>query len=220
MCGIIGYIGDNPAMPILIEGLKRLEYRGYDSAGMAILENGTLTIEKTEGKIAELEGLVNGTQAATGHRGHRPHALGDARRAQHGRTPTRTTDCSGEVAVVHNGIIENYPALKQQPRASEGHKFVTETDTEVLAHLIEEFYTEGDLWRRRCASALKQRRGHLRHRGRRTPTSPTRSSARATAARWSSASATARTSSPPTWPPSSGTPGRSSTSTTARWSRS
>ncbi|HEX5131772.1 MAG TPA: glutamine--fructose-6-phosphate transaminase (isomerizing) [Candidatus Krumholzibacteria bacterium] len=140
MCGIIGYIGDNPAMPILIEGLKRLEYRGYDSAGVAIIENGDLLVEKTKGKITQLEGLVNGRKwAATVGMAH-------TRWATHGEPNTENahphTDCSGDIAVVHNGIIENYTAIKQR-LLKEGHTFTTQTDTEVIAHLIEKFYTPG-----------------------------------------------------------------------------
>ncbi|HEU4365716.1 MAG TPA: glutamine--fructose-6-phosphate transaminase (isomerizing) [Candidatus Krumholzibacteria bacterium] len=140
MCGIIGYIGDNRAMPILLEGLKRLEYRGYDSAGVAMLENGTLTIEKTKGKISQLEGLVNGRpwKATVG--------MAHTRWATHGEPNTENahphTDCSGDIAVVHNGIIENFSALKQR-LLKEGHNFTTQTDTEVIAHLIEKFYTSG-----------------------------------------------------------------------------
>jgi glucosamine--fructose-6-phosphate aminotransferase (isomerizing) len=138
MCGIIGYIGDNVAMPVLIEGLKRLEYRGYDSAGVAILENGSLQVEKTKGKISELERLTNGrTWTATVGMAH-------TRWATHGEPNTENahphTDCTGDVAVVHNGIIENYAAIKQR-LIKEGHAFTTQTDTEVIAHLIEKFYT-------------------------------------------------------------------------------
>jgi glutamine---fructose-6-phosphate transaminase (isomerizing) len=138
MCGIIGYIGNNPAMPILLEGLKRLEYRGYDSAGVAILENGSLQIEKTKGKIVELENLVNGRpwKATTG--------MAHTRWATHGEPNTENAhphvDCTGEIAVIHNGIIENYAAIKQR-LLKEGHTFTTQTDTEVIAHLIEKFYT-------------------------------------------------------------------------------
>jgi glucosamine--fructose-6-phosphate aminotransferase (isomerizing) len=138
MCGIIGYIGSNQALPILLEGLKRLEYRGYDSAGVAILENGGVLVEKTKGKILELEGLVT----------QRPFAgtvgIAHTRWATHGEPNTENahphTDCSGDIAVVHNGIIENYGSIKQR-LIKKNHTFVTETDTEVIAHLIEEFYT-------------------------------------------------------------------------------
>jgi len=138
MCGIIGYIGSNTALPILLEGLKRLEYRGYDSAGVAILENGGILVEKTKGKILDLEGLV----------AHRRFSgtvgIAHTRWATHGEPNTENahphTDCSGDVAVVHNGIIENYAAIKQRLQ-KKNHKFVTQTDSEVVAHLIEEFYT-------------------------------------------------------------------------------
>jgi glucosamine--fructose-6-phosphate aminotransferase (isomerizing) len=139
MCGIIGYIGSNAALPILLEGLKRLEYRGYDSAGVAILENGGILVEKTQGKILDLEGLV-------AHR-HFTGTVGIAhtRWATHGEPNTENahphTDCRGEIAVVHNGIIENYASIKQRLE-NKGHKFVTQTDSEVVAHLIEEFYTD------------------------------------------------------------------------------
>jgi len=140
MCGIIGYIGDNPAMPILIEGLKRLEYRGYDSAGVALMENGSLTVEKTKGKISQLERLVNG-KAWTGTVG-----MAHTRWATHGEPNTENahphTDCTGEIAVIHNGIIENYSAIKQR-LVKEGHVFTTQTDTEVIAHLVEKFYAAG-----------------------------------------------------------------------------
>ena len=139
MCGIIGYIGDSQALPILIEGLKRLEYRGYDSAGVAIFENGNLEVAKSKGKIVELEKLTsrrtfNGTTGAA-----------HTRWATHGEPNTENahphTDCTGDIAVVHNGIIENYGSIKQQLE-KEGHKFVTETDTEVIAHLLEKFCKE------------------------------------------------------------------------------
>jgi glucosamine--fructose-6-phosphate aminotransferase (isomerizing) len=140
MCGIIGYIGGAQAMPILIEGLKRLEYRGYDSAGVAIMESGSLLVEKTRGKISQLERLV----------GHRPWTgtvgMAHTRWATHGEPNTENahphTDCTGEIAVVHNGIIENFSALKAR-LLKEGHTFTTQTDTEVIAHLVEKYYKAG-----------------------------------------------------------------------------
>jgi len=140
MCGIIGYIGSKPAVPILLEGLKRLEYRGYDSAGIAVLEPG-LRIEKTVGKIAALED----------HLRNKPFestiGIAHTRWATHGEPNTTNAhphaDCTGKIAVIHNGIIENFATLKKNLE-NRGHKFVTETDTEVLAHLVEEFHT-GDL---------------------------------------------------------------------------
>ena len=143
MCGIIGYIGNNAAMPILLEGLKRLEYRGYDSAGVAIMENGHLTIEKTKGKISQLEGLVN-LRPWKGTVG-----MAHTRWATHGEPNTENAhphnDCTGDIAIVHNGIIENHSALKQR-LIKDGHLFTTQTDSEVIAHLVEKFYkTAGSL---------------------------------------------------------------------------
>ncbi len=137
MCGIIGYIGNNSAMPILIEGLKRLEYRGYDSAGVAIMENGHLTVEKTKGKISQLEGLINGKKWKG------TIGMAHTRWATHGEPNTENahphTDCTGDIAISHNGIIENYSILKQQ-LIKEGHQFTTQTDSEVIAHMVEKFY--------------------------------------------------------------------------------
>ncbi len=137
MCGIIGYIGNNQALPILLEGLKRLEYRGYDSAGVAIIENGGLAVEKTKGKISELERLLR-RRKFEGTVG-----IAHTRWATHGEPNTENAhphaDCCGDVAVVHNGIIENYASIKKQLE-KEGHQFRTQTDTEVIAHLIEKYY--------------------------------------------------------------------------------
>ena len=141
MCGIVGYIGASQALPILMEGLKRLEYRGYDSAGVAILNNGGVLLEKTKGKIADLERHIAGKEC--------PGTVGIAhtRWATHGEPNTVNAhphlDCSRDIAVVHNGIIENFQLIKTHLE-QKGHKFTTETDSEVLAHLIEDFY-EGNL---------------------------------------------------------------------------
>ncbi|RKZ06126.1 glutamine--fructose-6-phosphate aminotransferase, partial [bacterium] len=143
MCGIIGYIGQsNEVGKILIEGLKRLEYRGYDSAGIAIVRDGSLTWEKTAGKIVKLEEKLRGTDLS-GSLG-----IAHTRWATHGE-PNRVNahphlDCEKKIALVHNGIIENYKVLKQSLKA-EGHEFETETDTEVLVHLIEKFYKDDEL---------------------------------------------------------------------------
>ncbi|HET6487921.1 MAG TPA: glutamine--fructose-6-phosphate transaminase (isomerizing) [Spirochaetia bacterium] len=139
MCGIVGYIGDKKVVPILIDGLKRLEYRGYDSAGLAVLEQGRMVVYRSVGKIKELESAVWGANL-TGTVG-----LGHTRWATHGR-PTEEnahphTDCSGDLVVIHNGIIENYLALKEKLLA-EGHVFRSQTDTEVIAHLIEKYLKE------------------------------------------------------------------------------
>jgi glutamine---fructose-6-phosphate transaminase (isomerizing) len=142
MCGIVGYVGPRDAAPILIEGLRRLEYRGYDSAGIAVLtEDGSVFIEKKAGKLNNLTDHLNG-DAPAGHPG-----IGHTRWATHGR-PTDTNahphvDCTGKLALIHNGIIENYAEIKAR-LVAEGHRFSSETDTEVLAHLIETKY-HGDL---------------------------------------------------------------------------
>jgi glucosamine--fructose-6-phosphate aminotransferase (isomerizing) len=142
MCGIVGYVGPRDAAPILLDGLRRLEYRGYDSAGIALLtEQGEVFIEKKAGKLNNLTDHLNGG-APAGHPG-----IGHTRWATHGR-PNDTNahphaDCSGKLALIHNGIIENYRELGDRLRAA-GHRLVSETDTEVLVHLIEEKYT-GDL---------------------------------------------------------------------------
>ena len=142
MCGIVGYVGPRDAAPILLEGLRRLEYRGYDSAGLAVLtEAGDLFVEKKAGKLSNLTEHLNGG-APAGHRG-----IAHTRWATHGRPNDANAhphrDCSGRLALIHNGIIENYAEIKERLAAG-GHKFTSETDTEVLAHLIEERYS-GDL---------------------------------------------------------------------------
>ncbi len=160
MCGIVGYVGPRDASPILLDGLRRLEYRGYDSAGIAILApSGKIEIRKSEGKLKKLIDTLNGS-APQGQLG-----LGHTRWATHG-APNDTNahphaDCTGHIVVVHNGIIENYAELRESLR-ERGHKFITETDTEVLAHLIEEELkgTEGTLALVGAVQrALKQVRG-------------------------------------------------------------
>jgi glucosamine--fructose-6-phosphate aminotransferase (isomerizing) len=142
MCGIVGYIGSQPAVPIILDGLKRLEYRGYDSAGLAVLErNNCLGVRRAQGKLRNLEEALK-LSPVDGKYG-----IGHTRWATHGR-PTEENahphrDCHGDIVVVHNGIVENYLALKQQ-LVEEGHTFVTETDTEVIAHLVEKYY-DGNL---------------------------------------------------------------------------
>src|SRR5580765_54564 len=141
MCGIVGYIGPREAVPIIIDGLKRLEYRGYDSAGLAVLENGCLAVRRASGKLRNLEEVLK-LNPVEGFFG-----IGHTRWATHGR-PTEENahphrDCHGDIVVVHNGIVENYLALKHQLLA-EGHTFITETDTEVIAHLVEKYY-DGNL---------------------------------------------------------------------------
>ncbi len=137
MCGIVGYIGTKPVVPLILDGLKRLEYRGYDSAGIAVVQkDGKLEIRRAPGKLHNLEDSIRATPLEG------VYGIGHTRWATHGR-PTEENahphrDCSGEIVVVHNGIIENYLELKHQLIA-EGHKFLTETDTEIIAHLIEKY---------------------------------------------------------------------------------
>src|SRR6202012_3405243 len=135
MCGIVGYVGQRKAVPIILEGLKKLEYRGYDSAGIAVCRDDySLAVRRASGKLRNLEDLLR-LDPMDGSFG-----IGHTRWATHGR-PTEENahphrDCTGDVVVVHNGIIENYMQLKKELTA-EGHKFCTETDTEVIAHLVE-----------------------------------------------------------------------------------
>ena len=138
MCGIIGYVGKKSAGPILLEGLRRLEYRGYDSAGVAVLEGGRLEIRKKTGRIDAGLAAVVKLHPVRGETG-----IGHTRWATHGAPCDENShphlDASGKIAVVHNGVIENYDRLKQRLLAA-GHKFLSDTDTEVLAHLVGEHY--------------------------------------------------------------------------------
>ncbi len=140
MCGIVGYIGDRAAVPLLLQGLHRLEYRGYDSAGLTVLVDGALDTRKAVGKIAELEKILG-----NGHTPNGTVGIAHTRWATHGSPTTANahphTDCKGEIAVVHNGIIENAGTLRQQLQ-NLGHIFRSETDTEVIAHLIEEAFED------------------------------------------------------------------------------
>ena len=142
MCGIVGYTGPREAGPILMEGLRRLEYRGYDSAGIALVDDqGELFVEKRAGKLSNLRTAIAERT---------PHAavgLAHTRWATHGRpndvNAHPQVDCTGRITVIHNGIIENFQALRDGLEAR-GHKLVSETDTEAIAHLIEEAY-DGDI---------------------------------------------------------------------------
>jgi glucosamine--fructose-6-phosphate aminotransferase (isomerizing) len=134
MCGIIGYIGSKPVVPVLLEGLRRMEYRGYDSAGVAVVNPEGITLRRSAGKLANLEQAIR-VEPVEGLYG-----VGHTRWATHGR-PTEENahphrDCTGRIVVVHNGIIENYLELKEELQ-SQGHEFKTETDTEIVAHLVE-----------------------------------------------------------------------------------
>ena len=138
MCGIVGYVGPRETVKVLIDGLKRLEYRGYDSAGIAVFHQGKVEIRRKEGKLARLEELIGG-EAFDGKVG-----IGHTRWATHGRPSDENAHPhkAGKVAVVHNGIIENYLPLKEILK-SKGHVFTSETDTEIISHLIDEFVQEG-----------------------------------------------------------------------------
>jgi len=141
MCGIVGYVGNKEVVPVIIEGLRRLEYRGYDSAGIAVGGTGNgLELRRAPGKLRKLEEVLRDRPI------HGTYGIGHTRWATHGR-PTEENahphrDCTGRIVVVHNGIVENYLALKHELIA-EGHKFVTETDTEIIAHLIEQEMASG-----------------------------------------------------------------------------
>ncbi|MGP8173600.1 MAG: glutamine--fructose-6-phosphate transaminase (isomerizing) [Terracidiphilus sp.] len=143
MCGIVGYVGKKKVVPVIIEGLRRLEYRGYDSAGIAVgsPSRSTLEVRRAPGKLCNLEEVLRE------HPIEGTYGIGHTRWATHGR-PTEENahphrDCSGRIVVVHNGIVENYLELKRELTA-QGHKFVTETDTEIIAHLIEQVQQDAD----------------------------------------------------------------------------
>src|ERR671925_1010311 len=157
MCGIVGYVGNKRVVPVIMEGLRRLEYRGYDSAGIAVAGNGDgLQVRRAEGKLRNLEEAIrlkplDGT-----------YGIGHTRWATHGR-PTEENahphrDCTGRVVVVHNGIIENYLQLKERLRHTD-HRFVTETDTEIMAHLIEEYLKQDSSFEQAVRSAVTELRG-------------------------------------------------------------
>lgn len=142
MCGIVGYIGDQDALPILMRGLKRLEYRGYDSAGVALIASGQVATAKSPGKVAMLETRLDLLPAGS------PCGIAHTRWATHGAPTDENAhphvDCSGKIAVVHNGIVENYVELRAE-LAAKGHRFVSETDSEVIPHLLEEYGATDDL---------------------------------------------------------------------------
>ncbi len=140
MCGIVGYIGEKDATPIILSGLKRLEYRGYDSAGVAVLEDGQIEIRRDAGKLSHLESLVRDTPL------HGRIGIGHTRWATHGEPNARNAHphigATGDVVVVHNGIVENYLSLREELTA-EGTVFNSDTDTETIVHLVEKFYAQG-----------------------------------------------------------------------------
>jgi len=153
MCGIVGYVGPDQALPIILEGLRRLEYRGYDSAGVALVD-GDLTVVKREGRLSELDAVLERDGAPAGAIG-----IGHTRWATHGEPNDRNAhphvDCTRRVAVIHNGIVENYAALKTELE-KRGHAFASDTDTEVVAHLIEE---QGGTLVERVRAAVRELEG-------------------------------------------------------------
>ncbi len=155
MCGIIGYTGDSDATPIVLHGLEKLEYRGYDSAGIAVLDGNSLRIRRVKGKVSDLRKKLF-AEPIGGSPG-----IGHTRWATHGKPSVENahphTDCKSEIVVVHNGIIENHAELKTE-LLEEGHKFVSETDTEVIAHLIEK-YSPGSALKEAVCAALRRLRG-------------------------------------------------------------
>src|ERR1700761_7699088 len=142
MCGIVGYVGSSEAVPILLDGLRRLEYRGYDSAGIAIVNGDHVQTRKCAGRIAALAKLVD-EEPPSGRYG-----ISHTRWATHGKVTDENAhphfDASGKIALVHNGVIENYAALREQLERESGHIFASDTDTEVLAHLIGSIYEQID----------------------------------------------------------------------------
>src|ERR1700716_1199181 len=157
MCGIVGYIGPKKVVPVIIEGLRKLEYRGYDSAGIAVVPlSGKLEIRRAPGKLRNLEEVIAKSPLDGAY------GIGHTRWATHGR-PTEENahphrDCTGQIVVVHNGIIENYLELKEKLQ-KEGHKFVTETDTEIVAHLVEKNSQGGAPLEEAVRRSLKELRG-------------------------------------------------------------
>jgi glucosamine--fructose-6-phosphate aminotransferase (isomerizing) len=154
MCGIVGYVGPKPVVPVIMDGLRRLEYRGYDSAGVAIVKGGEMQIRRSAGKLSRLDDVL-ASNPVDGQFG-----IGHTRWATHGR-PTEENahphrDCRGRIVVVHNGIIENYLELKRELTAA-GHRFVTETDTEIVAHLVERETRDDGL-----VAAVRRALTHLR----------------------------------------------------------
>ena len=157
MCGIVGYVGERDVVPVLVEGLRKLEYRGYDSAGIAVVTGHDVSVLRAEGKLTNLEKKLE-TNPLSGNFG-----LGHTRWATHGKPNENNAhphrDCSGKVVVIHNGIIENFLPLKQKLQ-SEGHEFKTETDTEVVAHMIESHLKKGGDFVGAVKATLKQIDGH------------------------------------------------------------
>ena len=156
MCGIVGYVGPRQATSIIVEGLKRLEYRGYDSAGLAVIQDGHIVVRRDVGKLSALEELL-AQEPVHGHIG-----IGHTRWATHGRPSQRNahphTDCSGEIVIIHNGIVENFLPLRQELQ-TQGHVFASDTDTEVIVHLVEEYMKDGSSLEAAARRALGRVKG-------------------------------------------------------------
>ena len=156
MCGIVGYVGPRQATSIIVEGLKRLEYRGYDSAGLAVIQDGHIVVRRDVGKLSALEELL-AQEPVHGHIG-----IGHTRWATHGRPSQRNahphTDCSGEIVIIHNGIVENFLPLRQELQ-TQGHVFASDTDTEVIVHLVEEYMKDGSSLEAAARRALGRIKG-------------------------------------------------------------
>lgn len=156
MCGIVGYVGPREATPIIVEGLKRLEYRGYDSAGLAVIQDGRIEVRRDVGKLTNLEKVLAESPV------HGNIGIGHTRWATHGvpcpRNAHPHVDCRGEVVVIHNGIVENFLSLRQELTA-EGHRFTSETDTETIVHLVEKYLAESNDLEEAVRRALKRIKG-------------------------------------------------------------
>src|SRR4051795_29706 len=157
MCGIIGYAGTRDVVPVLIGGLKKLEYRGYDSAGIAVIDGNGVEVVRAEGKLSNLETKLEAAPLKG------TFGMGHTRWATHGKPNENNAhphrDCTGKVVVIHNGIIENFLSIKQRLQKV-GHEFKTETDTEVVAHLIEENMKDGTKFVDAVRKTLKELEGH------------------------------------------------------------
>ena len=156
MCGIVGYVGPREATPIIVEGLKRLEYRGYDSAGLAVIQDGRIEVRRDVGKLTNLEKVLAESPV------HGNIGIGHTRWATHGAPCPRNAhphvDCRGEVVVIHNGIVENFLSLRKE-LTGEGHRFTSETDTETIVHLVEKYLAESSDLEEAVRRALKRIKG-------------------------------------------------------------
>jgi len=156
MCGIVGYVGPREATPIIVEGLKRLEYRGYDSAGLAVIQDGRIEVRRDVGKLTNLEKVLAESPV------HGNIGIGHTRWATHGAPCPRNAhphvDCRGEVVIIHNGIVENFLSLRKE-LTGEGHRFTSETDTETIVHLVEKYLAESSDLEEAVRRALKRIKG-------------------------------------------------------------